>query len=246
MEISRPNEVARIPIMLEKLVGEKEMEYYPLLNYIYTAISILGGIVVIAVGFLSKFIYTSLGNRIDLAKLFGLLLLILCLEGYLLAKIWDKKKKHTKLILKEDYVDPVQEMEQDSKPWRNKSTNETMFPNSVEEEDNPTCILSEITKPTSYYLKPYDQDNFETIRVTNFPFFIGKTKINVDYCLKNEAISRYHAKITKDQEHFYITDLNSTNGTFLNDEAVLTYQIKELQIGDEVTFANIRYQFLKQ
>jgi pSer/pThr/pTyr-binding forkhead associated (FHA) protein len=68
----------------------------------------------------------------------------------------------------------------------------------------------------------------------------------VDYCLEKDVVSRFHAKITKEQEQYYITDLNSTNGTFVNQEPLQTYQKKEIKLGDEIAFANIRYQFLQQ
>jgi pSer/pThr/pTyr-binding forkhead associated (FHA) protein len=68
----------------------------------------------------------------------------------------------------------------------------------------------------------------------------------VDYCLEKDVVSRFHAKITKEQEQYYITDLNSMNGTFVNQELLQIYQKKEIKFGDEIAFANIRYQFLQK
>ncbi len=99
---------------------------------------------------------------------------------------------------------------------------------------------------TFYSLKPVDELTYESIGIINFPFFIGKLKKNVDYCLENDVVSRYHAKISKDQEQFFITDLNSTNGTFLNNQILEAYKMRELMLGDEIAFANIVYHFIKE
>lgn len=48
---------------------------------------------------------------------------------------------------------------------------------------------------------------------------IGRDKNN-DICLDNPAVSRCHAKIYKQGWPFYVEDLKSTNGTFLNGKAV--------------------------
>ncbi len=115
-----------------------------------------------------------------------------------------------------------------------------------EEVDNPTCLLNESLEKTTLILKSLDELNYKTIHMIDFPFFIGKLKKNVDYCLEKDVVSRFHAKITKELEQYYITDLNSTNGTFVNEEALTTYQKKEIKIGDEIAFANIKYLFLER
>jgi hypothetical protein len=113
------------------------------------------------------------------------------------------------------------------------------------EECNPTVLLSvAVEKKSQLFLKPLDETTYKTISITSFPFFIGKLKKNVDYCLEKDVVSRYHAKLTREEERYYITDLNSTNGTFVNQEAVNTYQKREIKIGDEIAFADIKFLFL--
>lgn len=137
--------------------------------------------------------------------------------------------------------------------------------NSDQEEgdascDHPTCLLNGYNpnkKPDDYeinrskedgapmkhiILKPLDEIRYETIVINEFPFFIGKLKQNVDYCLENDVVSRYHAKISMEQEQYYVTDLNSRNGTYINNVPLDTYHSREIQIGDIVTFANIKYR----
>jgi two-component system cell cycle response regulator len=51
------------------------------------------------------------------------------------------------------------------------------------------------------------------------PFEIGRSSKN-DLFLDQESISRHHARITFDGTKHWVADLNSTNGTFVNDEAI--------------------------
>lgn len=112
-----------------------------------------------------------------------------------------------------------------------------------EEEYNPTCLLNEIQVVPTYTLDPVDKESYETIPIKEIPFYIGKIKKNVDYCLEKDVVSRYHAKISEEQDQFYITDLNSTNGTFLNGEVLQPYSSKEIKVGDEITLADIKFIF---
>ncbi len=127
-----------------------------------------------------------------------------------------------------------------------------------EEVDNPTCILNSHTKLDNklsnafadadkrLLLKSLNEGLYKDIFLDNIPFFIGKLKKNVDYCLEKDVVSRYHAKITKEESQFYIVDLNSTNGTFINGEGIPAYVKQEIQIGDEISFADIKYRFIEQ
>ncbi|MBF0292933.1 MAG: FHA domain-containing protein [Nitrospinae bacterium] len=53
-----------------------------------------------------------------------------------------------------------------------------------------------------------------------------------DILIKNPSVSARHLKIEKNGNIYTLTDLNSTNGTFVNDERVTS---KELKSGDMIT-----------
>lgn len=65
-----------------------------------------------------------------------------------------------------------------------------------------------------------------------------------DMVVDDEAVSRQHAKVRiekeGDEERFYVQDLASGNGTFVNDEEVLK---QELQDGDEIQVGNTTLVF---
>lgn len=73
-------------------------------------------------------------------------------------------------------------------------------------------------------------DKGRIFREMNTPVTIGREEGNV-LRLNDERVSRYHAKILCDNQEIIITDLDSTNGTRVNENPV---QIRRLQIGDRI------------
>lgn len=60
---------------------------------------------------------------------------------------------------------------------------------------------------------------------------IGR-KLDNDEVIDNPAVSGHHARIIKEDDAFFIEDLGSTNGTFVNDVKI---QKQKLKNGDRVT-----------
>lgn len=59
----------------------------------------------------------------------------------------------------------------------------------------------------------------------------------------NLKASRVHARIEKDRDGWWVVDLNSTNGTFVNKEKIKT---RKLEAGDEITIGNSHLLFVKE
>ena len=67
-----------------------------------------------------------------------------------------------------------------------------------------------------------------------------RVKLHID----RETISQFHAKFDYFDKNYYVEDMNSTNGTFVNDE-MLNYKEKRcLSPGDVLRFADVKYRFL--
>jgi len=71
-------------------------------------------------------------------------------------------------------------------------------------------------------------------------FIIGRTSI-CDLSMSQSTISGRHAKIQKVGDHYEISDLQSTNGTFLNG---LKVERKHLRSEDKVKFDQFEFQFI--
>lgn len=64
---------------------------------------------------------------------------------------------------------------------------------------------------------------------------------NCDIVLEVGAVSRQHARIIKDHSGYYLEDLNSRNGTFLNDQRVIGRQ--PLHDGDRLRMCDLLFEF---
>lgn len=75
-------------------------------------------------------------------------------------------------------------------------------------------------------------------------FRIGTDASGNEAQLHSSAVSHQHARIIRQEREFYIEDLNSTNGTFVNGVMLAYTQKKKLEPMDRVTFADVEYLFV--
>ena len=154
-----------------------------------------------------------------------------------------EEKKSSKSIKKEE-----REFEEESDEWTELFKEESMERNESYEDEasNHTVLLSEqLNNEAGYILKSTDK-SIEDIKLTYFPFIIGKQERICDYIIKNDMVSRLHLRIDKDRgENFSIRDLNSLNGTRLDGRLLGNEEIAGLCVGNEVGIANLRYVFVK-
>lgn len=70
-------------------------------------------------------------------------------------------------------------------------------------------------------------------------YLIGKSPTMVNGAIThNPAISRLHCKISYTNGSYYLTDLGSANGTFLNQSRLNKQETRELHTGDYIKLAN--------
>lgn len=81
------------------------------------------------------------------------------------------------------------------------------------------------------------------IRITAAPFFIG-TRVGIGGKLKSTAVSRLHAKISRAGEVYLLEDLNSMNGTFVNEKELSYKSPVTLHPKDQIRFADEEFVFL--
>lgn len=68
----------------------------------------------------------------------------------------------------------------------------------------------------------------------------GKKRDN-NVVLSSAAVSRCHARMTLDDTGFFLQDLDSKNGTFVNGEKI---KQRKIQVDDVVAFADVAYQLV--
>lgn len=74
-------------------------------------------------------------------------------------------------------------------------------------------------------------------------FIIGKNKNAVHGAIIfNEAISRMHCKIIFNKGIYFVVDLNSANGTYINGKKITSNQPEQIVDGDIIKLANIDFK----
>ena len=82
----------------------------------------------------------------------------------------------------------------------------------------------------------------EKLEPDNYPCTIGSLEESSDIYIASPIISKMHACIIKDEDKFYIEDMNSTNGTFINGERIAMHNKMCLSDGDALRIAS--YEFV--
>ena len=126
-----------------------------------------------------------------------------------------------------------------------KSTNKPVVKSSQLHADyGETVVLSAgaVSGPASLVSK--EPGELATIYINEDLTVIGKLETACDAVISLPTVSRIHAKIRKKEDAYYLTDMNSRNGTAVNGRLLLPDEEYQLEPEDEVAFAQARYIFL--
>lgn len=118
--------------------------------------------------------------------------------------------------------------------------NQTYEPMGEAIDDSTTLLVAE-NFGDNFILKSVNVDKPLIIFVDKTPFKIGKNKKN-DFCIESDAVSREHIAIIKEGVAYYIEDLKSTNGTFVNGEKVKPYDRVMVSSGDKLKLADVEFE----
>lgn len=81
----------------------------------------------------------------------------------------------------------------------------------------------------------------EVVLITKIPFYIGSVKEYADFVPAAEGVSRIHCCISKKENNYYLSDLNSTNGTYLNGKEVVPGKDALLSANDEIRITSQKF-----
>ena len=106
-----------------------------------------------------------------------------------------------------------------------------------------TCILAPSKEAAAAGLLPVREKELDAILLRKKDTLIGKQADLVDIVISVPVISRVHARVSRRGGDWYLTDLNSRNGTAVNNRLLESMKDVQLQNGDIVRFANLEYRF---
>ncbi len=115
----------------------------------------------------------------------------------------------------------------------------------VSEGFGETVVLSSGAVKGPATLVSREPGELATVYLEQDIVVIGKLETAADVVISIPTVSRIHAKIRKKDGEYYLTDLNSRNGTSVNGQMLKTGEDYMLKDEDEVDFAQARYIFLK-
>ncbi|MTK06757.1 MAG: FHA domain-containing protein [Hungatella sp.] len=127
--------------------------------------------------------------------------------------------------------------------YESKEESSVLLKSTAGEESLQTVLLTNSQKDMQVRVFKSASTGIGDIIITYTPYLIGKQEGLVDYVLNGEAISRIHVKIEKEENDYFISDLNSTNGTYVNGRLLETNETVLLNTGDEIFIANFAFIF---
>lgn len=85
--------------------------------------------------------------------------------------------------------------------------------------------------------------NKNHIDLSRLPLTAGKLAGSVDIVINDQSISRRHVKFAREENRVYMTDLNSTNGTFKNGLRLEPNTSVLLEPGDEIRLGKLKFVY---
>ena len=143
------------------------------------------------------------------------------------------KNKKTDYEEDEEFEDPIYIEEKDT-------VEDFGFETDNLSDEDATVLLT--TNTAEYIvLKSLNCNPVIQIIPDKFPYVLGKSVRSSDFRVSSNVVSRVHARINCEAGEFTIEDLNSTNGTFVNEERLKPHEIKTIVRGDEIKLADLEF-----
>ena len=154
---------------------------------------------------------------------------------------WENRLYET---LKKEPADQINQSQNTIKSVVKLTTKSVLKSSQLHADYGETVVLSAgaVSGPASLVSK--EPGELATIYINEDLTVIGKLETACDAVISLPTVSRIHAKIRKKEDAYYLTDMNSRNGTAVNGRLLLPDEEYQLEPEDEVDFAQARYIFL--
>lgn len=105
-----------------------------------------------------------------------------------------------------------------------------------------TVILKKDKMEKIPYLKENNGDDI--IKVDKKSVLIGRMESFVDHIVNSNAVGKVHAEIVNEDGIHYVIDCSSRNGTYVNDDRIVSNTKIKINNNDVIRFANKEYLFV--
>ena len=143
---------------------------------------------------------------------------------------YNKKKQREELIVQPDVPE-----ESDTQYIKHE---EPVF-----REVHPTVCLSDYREHPQGMLLYEGYEGLNNIALKSDETRIGQAS-ETDVVIDKPTISRFHACILREEGEFFLMDMNSSNGTYVNNKPIAYKEKYQLKINDIIRFADIKYRFV--
>jgi hypothetical protein len=199
----------------------------------------------------------SAGDTISIA---GVLIIAAALDVLAMKRITGRKIRQTADDKKQETVSDNRHLEQkevkrSADAYNTVQRRELIYGKSRYQTDssvpdvlkaNDTIMISEVPKVSHPYLESVGARNIERVIINKNKFVIGRLGSMVDYIVQGSTVGKLHAEISVNEGVYYIKDLNSKNGTYINGVRIPSNKECEIKRDDRIKFSNFEYVFTEQ
>lgn len=97
---------------------------------------------------------------------------------------------------------------------------------------------------SEYHLIPLNPDQAQEILLQRGRTILGRRRADCDVVISVMGVSRKHAAIDVVEGRVYVTDLSSTNGTYVEDKKMPPNATWEIRHGNRIRFGGIEFYFV--
>lgn len=117
--------------------------------------------------------------------------------------------------------------------------------NDVSEYESDDTVVFDESIYGEGYLEYYENGLVNRIHIKQGVTRVGSRAQGVDHVIASNRVSKIHAEFVRDGDRYFVRDINSTNGTYINGghERIVSNQNIEIHPGDTIRLANIELTF---
>ena len=251
-----------VPKMVEKIVEVPRIEKHIIIQKHNTPLCITAVIMELLVGIISPCIFSSIFEITNNTKIIVMSVVVTFIANILTILINNilKKTQTEEKIIQKSQKRQVNNTSADMNHEQNQK-----FPNRIEKQnmnydtksmykkdnkienedelDETVVVYNPNISPTTYLIEEGKTSIMDRIFIEGDEFIIGRDE-SANFMIVDSTISKRHAVITKENNEYYITDLESRNGTTVNNK-VLKGKTQLLD-GYQITFGGKKYLFSRK